>query len=341
MQTMRGAGERQSTSRRCGSRRTETGLSGGARRVRRVGRWSSVVLLLVSSRTFAQQAGSQPVGSPDSMGAVATRDARVTGGLEVTGDVARLLTNASVTAGDHSAPVALSRGGHVLVCSTSEFHLLRSGESGSLIFGLDRGAVEIYSASKPQDAVLTPDLKLTPVTQGQLDLRVRVTREGDTCVENAGTGAPVLNATDPFTPSSYRILPGQHLLFVGGDLHKVVDQEHSPCGCPAVGGPTVLARGSATPAATAHPFPQAESEGLAASAPVSNAAPVGTASSQVSTTFSYRDGHGVPPPAAGAVPADQTGGSAPAPDASAPAPSAHGFRNALRRFFHKLFHPNS
>ncbi len=262
-------------------------------------------------------ASSAGAGQP--MGAVETRDARVSGGLEVTGGVARLLNNASVTAGDAAAPVALNRGGHVLVCSTSEFHLLHAGANGGLIFGLDRGAVEIFSGSEAQDVVLTPDLRLKTLTGGQYDLRLRVTREGDTCVENHGTGAPVLEATDAFSSASYRVLPGQHVLFVGGDLHRVVDHETSSCGCPT-GVPAMLTAG-------AHPFPEAESLGLATTAAPANVAPVGTASSQVSTSLRYGEGQ-PPPPDVAVVPITAT----------APAPAKGGFFHAIGHFFHRLFH---
>ncbi len=293
---------------------------------------SILCALLLAGTSFAQGPQPQPMGS------VATKDAQVTGGLEVSGDIARLINNASVTASDRPAPVALSRGGHVLVCSTSEFHLLHSGANGALIFGLNRGAIELYSESQPGDVVLTPDLKLTPVTRGSLDLRVRVTRDGDTCVENAGTSSPVLNATDAFSSTNYRVLPGQHLLFVNGDLHRVVDHERSPCGCPA-GLPPILVGKNGKPimnAATAHPFPQADSEGLTTPGAPANEAPVGVASSQVSTTFSYNDGRGTPPPGTTANPAPESTSAT-----QAPLPAQRGFGNALKRFFHKLFHPGS
>lgn len=286
---------------------------------------------LTQAATAQQQAGP--------MGSVATRDARVTGGLEVQGDTARLLTNVGVTAYDRDAPIALQRGGQILVCSTSEFHMLRSGASGALVFGLDRGAVQIHTDSKLQDAVLTPDLKFTPVTRGALDLKLRVTREGDTCVDNAGANAPVLNVTDPFSSANYRILPGQHMLFIRGDLHKVVDRERSPCGCPPIIAPKVLAStpgqpATAAQAAAAHPFPEAQSQGLAPATDAANEAPVGTASSQVSTTFSYGEGEGRPP-SAGETPAAAT---TPGP-AAATTPSAEqgGFFHSIGRFFHRLF----
>ena len=271
------------------------------------------------------------------MGMLATGDANVTGGLELAGGIARLLTNASITANDRAAPIALSRGGHVLVCSTSEFHLLRSGANGSLIFGLDRGALEIYSPSQAQDVVLTPDLKFTPVTPGQLDLRLRVTREGDTCVENAGANAPVLDATDPFSSTDYRVMPGQHLLFVKGDLHQVVDHEQSSCGCPLALPPMLLGStgqpaSAAQTAAAAHPFPQAESVGLAPTTAVGNAAPVGTASSQVTTSFSYSNGQGTPPPA-------PSGASATVANPNVGGQKG-GFFHSLGRFFKRIFNPD-
>ncbi len=283
------------------------------------------------------------------MGVVATRDARVTGGLEVHGDQAQLLTNASVTALDRTAPIVLTRGGDVLVCATSEFHLLRSGPGGALIFGLNRGALQIQSESRLQDVVLTPDLKFTPLTSGALDLSLRVTPEGDTCVDNAGAKAPVLLVTDPFSSANYRVLPGQHMLFVKGDIHRVVDRERSPCGCPANVAPQVVAATPGKPltpaqAAAAHPFPEAQSAGLASAATPANGAPVGTASSQVTTSFSYDDGQGKPPGSADTSPnpaASRAAQTGEATTEAAASPPNGGFGGALRRFFHRLFHPGS
>ncbi len=305
---------------------------------------SLLIFFASDCQLWAQQALASAAGP---MGAVATRDARVTGGLEVRGDQAQLLTNASVTAYDRTAPITLTRGGQILVCSTSEFHLLRSGAGGALIFGLNRGALEIHSGGLPQDVVLTPDLKFAPITPGPLNLSLRVTPEGDTCIDNAGPKSPVLLVSDPFSSSTYRILPGQHLLFVKGDLHRVVDHERSPCGCPAVAAPQLIAAKPGQPltpsqAAAAHPFPEAQSAGLAPTSPPANAAPAGVASSQVTTSFSYADGQGTPPPVSGT----ESASGAPLASTQIPLPAAsasqsHGFGGALRRFFHRLFHPSA
>ena len=270
------------------------------------------------------------------MGTVATKDALVTGGLEVKGDRARLMSNTSVTAYGRTAPIVLDRGGQVLVCATSQFHLLHSGVGNSLLFGLDRGALELHTATFPQDVILTPDIRFTIEQAGSYDLRLRVTRNGDTCVENAGKKAPVLVLNDAFSRASYRLMPGQHVLFERGSLREVVDHERSECGCPGAETAVQLAANAsaAEKASAANPFPAAVSEGLAATQPADNDAPVGEKQTQISTTFAYGAGQGAPPstveaPAAGAADA-----------VTAPVPARkRGFGYKFKHFFYKLFHP--
>jgi hypothetical protein len=272
------------------------------------------------------------------MGSVATHDALVTGGLEVRADRANLLSSVSITAYDRAAPVALARGGDLLICSTTQFHLYHSGTGAALLFALDRGAFELHTRSQPQDVILTPDLRFTLASPGTLDLRMRVTPNGDTCVENAGAAAPTLDLADAFSSATYRLAPGQHVLFEHGSLHEVVDHERTACGCPAT--PTQeLAATAALPAgaspaaaraAVEHPFPLAVSQGLAP-AELPPPPPVGQAQVQMTTVLAY----GPPPPtAAGAVttPAVDVGAQPPAP------PTPHDLAHAVGRFFHKLFH---
>jgi hypothetical protein len=284
-----------------------------------------------------------PALAQQPMGTVATHDATVTGGLEVQGERAGLLTNVSVTAHDHTAAIDLARGGQALVCSTSQFHLLRSGAGASLLFGLDRGAIEIYSPSQPQDVILTPDIRFTLEAPGEFNLRLRVTSNGDTCVDNAGSHAPVLILSDPFSSTTYRLIPGQHVLFEHGSLHEVVDNEHSSCGCPEPA-PTPALTANASPAARTaaeHPFPAAVSAGLAPPTVPNNVAPPGVTSAQVTETFTK--GESTPPPPAPA--SSQPAKTAPPAQAVAVAPpptppGAHDLAGAVGRFFHKLFHPH-
>ena len=100
------------------------------------------------------------------------------------------------------------------------------------MLALDRGAIEVQMAATTRDVVMTPDLRFTMRGDGPLDLQLRVTRNGDTCVENRGTKAPVLNVADQFGEATYELRAGQHVLFEHGSLKEVVDHESSACGCP-------------------------------------------------------------------------------------------------------------
>jgi hypothetical protein len=280
-------------------------------------------------RVRAQEASAQ-----QAMGSVATRDALVTGGLEVEGDRARLMSNVSVTVHDHAAAISLERGGEVLVCATTEFHLLHSGTGQSLLFGLDRGALELRGTSEAQDVILTPDIRFTVEAKGSYDLRLRVTRNGDTCVENAGAGSPVLMLNEAFSPASYRVMPGQHVLFEHGSLREVVDNERSACGCPAAQVPVAVASNEspAEKAQAEHPFPAAASEGLAVTA--GDARPAGAAASSV--TLNYTPGEGGTATPAEAAPVGAAAVVSTAPPVTPP--GAHSIAHSIKRFFHRLFH---
>jgi hypothetical protein len=246
------------------------------------------------AHAFAQQ----------SIGEVSTQDATVSGSLTTSGDRAELAPSSSVTAKDRTALIALHRGGEIAVCSTSSLHLTQGrGASGSysktgpLMLALDRGALEIRMAATVGDVVMTPDLRFTLHGDGPLDLRLRVTRDGDTCVENRGTKAPGLTIADQFGEATYELRAGQHVLFEHGSLKEVVDHESSACGCPPVisvadAGASTDAEHAAAAGSTVaakpdeHPFPTAVSEGLAPAPGVPQAAP-GIAHAQIAATLSY------------------------------------------------------
>ncbi|HEY0161098.1 MAG TPA: nuclease [Edaphobacter sp.] len=330
-----------------------------------------IFLGVAAAGSFAQQIGS-----------VGLQDATVAGSLEVSNGRAVLVGASTVTARDHTAEIALERGGTVKVCSTSGLHLTAGKGTGSapLLLAIDRGAVEVATQVTANDVVMTPDLRFAMRSEGTLDLRVRVARNGDTCVENRGAKAPVLGVTDQFGESAYEVQAGQHVLFEHASLKEVVDNEHEPCGCPAapvvsvadagVTGANAAAPGgqvAAQAAAEQHPFPAAESAGLA---PVNTPppAPAGAVHAQVSTTMSFggesgtgSDGSGggasgatttVPPAnsatagnaasaAATQIPStpatdNTSAGRAEAPPPP-PTPPPSDLFHSLGRFFHRLF----
>ena len=310
---------------------------------------------------FAMGCGVARAQQP--IGVVGIQNANVAGALEVSNGQAILVGNTTVTARDHTAEIELKRGGTVRVCATSGLHLTSgqaiAGQEASgfqpLMLALDRGAIEVQMGATTHDMLMTPDLRFTMRGDGALDLQLRVTRNGDTCVENRGAQAPILNIADQFGESTYELKAGQHVLFEHGSLKEVVDHESSSCGCPTEPSVTVAdsllnasnnnMQGDATKAAAEqHPFPAAVSAGLA---PVAvPQAPTGALHEQVSASLSSGAGVDSLSPAATpdsnakpvATAASASAQSTPPPSAPAPAPTVHhGFGHALSRFFRKIF----
>jgi hypothetical protein len=332
-----------------------------------------VTLLKICGLSFFF-AGLSMTQAQQSIGTVGVQDATVAGALEVSNGRAILVGNTTVTARDRTAEIALNRGGAVKVCATSGLHLTagKSAEGTTavpLMLALDRGAIEVQMAATTRDVVMTPDLRFTMRSDGPLDLQLRVTRNGDTCVENRGAQAPVLNIADQFGEAAYELRAGQHVLFEHGSLKEVVDHESSSCGCPpeatmSVADALLHSAGSgnstsgnstagnstagdaataAKPAAEEHPFPAAVSAGLAPAAAVPQA-PAGAIHTQVSATLSSNEGADS---LAGPKATEKTPASAPAPaavTASAPvaAPQAapqpkHDLVHSIGRFFKHIF----
>ena len=306
---------------------------------------SSLASLLMLGGNLAWSQETSPIGR------VRVGDGAVSGALEVSGGEAVLRGAATVTARERTAELRLERGGEVQVCSTSVLHVTAGpkpvGAPAPLLMGLDRGAMQVHTAVSTRDALVTPDLRFTVTRPGLLNLGLRVVANGDTCVDNRGLGAPVLEVGEQIGGASYQLLPGQHVLFERGSVREVVDHETSPCGCPPVtppemvaetgGGGTVLGSTATRPAAEAqHPFPAAESVGLApGGAGGIPQAPAGQVHAQVGATLAYGDagsddGNGMTPPvASSAVPGGSpagvpAGGTAPATSTGAPMSSPVG-----------------
>ena len=284
------------------------------------------------------------------IGTVGVQDATVAGALEVSNGRAVLVGNTTVTAKDRTAEIELKRGGTVKVCATSGLHVTAGkGADGAadapLMLALDRGAIEVEMPVTTRDVVTTPDLRFTMGGDGPLDLQLRVTRNGDTCVENRGAKAPMLNVADQFGEATYQLRAGQHVLFEHGSLKEVVDHESSACGCPPEPTMTVadaLVNGGAgsggtgsggtapKSAAEEHPFPAAVSAGLAPAAVPQ--APAGQVHTQVSAALSSGgDADNTAEPAAAPKSADT------AQAAPTPAPPKKDLVHTVGRFFKRLF----
>jgi hypothetical protein len=293
-----------------------------------------------------------------SIATVSTQDVSVSGSLSVSNGRATIGNDGAITAGDKTADVALSRGGNLKVCSTTKIHLSTDNTTpgGALMIALDRGALEAhYTPGQYSDVLLTPDLRILISAPGRADLSIRVSNQGDTCVDNHGDEAPYVLASSLFEGGAYRIQPNQRVLFEHGSLRDVVDNEQDPCGCPPDQPISVANAGttSTNPAlpgqkvsATAeqNPFPLAESEGLkpAPPLPTTPAVPVGQAHIEVSAPVAYDANNpnppSAPPPASGGAPIPVPTSAITTAQAPQPPAQPHtGFFQHIGHFFRKLF----
>ncbi len=305
-----------------------------------------------------------PAVQPVSIATVALQGVSISGSLSVENGRATIGNNGTITAGDKTAQVDLTRGGTLSVCASTKIHLSTDntipGADGALMVAMDRGAIEAhYAPSKYSDVLLTPDLRILISGPGQADLSLRVNSQGDTCVDNHGDHAPYVLASNLFEGGAYRVQPNQRVLFEHGSLREVVDNEKESCGCPAEPKPPLSVAGTGAPGtapATAgqpvaptkaeaeNPFPLAESEGLKPLPPQTDrpAAPAGQARAQVEAPLVY-DSHNPealppePPPAA-ETPSAPSATAPSAPVARTPPAKPHpGFFRHIGRFFKKLF----
>ena len=297
---------------------------------------------------------------------VPVQGVKVSGAMEIANGQAIIASSGTITAGDATAKVILPGKGELRLCSTTTVHLSRErtganavaapaassasnpagvassrpGEaaaaSSPLMIAFDRGALEAsFTTGKYSDVLLTPDFRILISGPGQADVRIRVSPQGDTCVENRGANAPYVTVGSQLEDGIYRVQPDQRVLFEHGSLREVVDHEAEPCGCPpppvsiAAAGPGTVGQQAGTA------FPLAQSEGLAP-APAPAPVPSGEVHTQVTVPLAYNGANPAPltPPAAPQAAAPQ---AAPAQPAPPPKPPSKNVFHRIGHFFSKMF----
>lgn len=261
--------------------------------------------------------------------------AAVTGALKVTAGKAIIAASGSVTAGSRTTNVVLPHRGTLRVCASTTVSLaadtsVPEGATPGLLMAMDHGAVEMSfantAAASNADVLMTPDFRILVSGPGASEVKVRLGRGGDTCVDNSGTDAPYVVVTSQFESGLYRVQPGQRVMFQRGNLREVVDHEKEPCGCPPP-----------QPKTPSNEFPLAQSEGLAPTPPPTLAPVEGSSAAQTVPPLVYSSAEHAP--VAGA-PAQQsvtpTAASAPVP-ANPPAAKKPGVLKRLGRFFKRIF----
>jgi hypothetical protein len=261
----------------------------------------------------------------------------VSGPMQAWNGRAFLTASGSITAGERTAQVTLPYRGTMRVCASSTVKLAAdstaaAGAVPGLLIALDHGAVELsFAASTAReqnaDTLLTPFFRILVGGSNAADLRVRLGEYGDTCVDNAGAGAPYVVVTSVFDGGLYRVQAGQRVMFERGSLQTVDDQEKEPCGCPP------------PPKPQGNEFPLAQSEGLTPQAnatPVVSSAPASQTNATDTFSYSGKDHAAEPAGPITTAPAAQAASPTPAPQEPAK-PKKPGFFGKVGHFFKKVF----
>ncbi|HEX3662848.1 MAG TPA: hypothetical protein VHU89_15545 [Acidobacteriaceae bacterium] len=305
----------------------------------------------------AQQVPAPAPARVESIATVPIEGVALSGSLSVENGRATIGNNGTITAGDKTANVTLTRGGNLNVCASTKIHLSTDNTTpgGALMIAIDRGAIEAhYTPGQYSDVLLTPDLRILISPPGQADISLRVNNQGDTCLDNHGANAPYVLASSLFDGGAYRVQPNQRVLFEHGSLHAVVDNEQEPCGCPPAQPLSVASEGvhgktPAKPGETVaknkaeaeNPFPMAESEGLkpAPATPTTPIVPVGEAHAQVEAPLTFNSSQPIlPDMPERPVSANTPSTARPRPVATEPAKPHHpGFFGHIGHFFKRMF----
>jgi hypothetical protein len=190
-------------------------------RVHRLVPAAHLLLLFVPIGVHAQQ----------TIGELYATDARVKGSVILAGSGTSVLSGSSIQAGAQAATLKLDRGGSVLVCEGTKLSVNVSQNGRELLFSLNTGNVELnYNLGTEADTLLTPDLRLALPGPGTVHIAIRVTPQGDTCVQSLPWNVAAITLSETMGDATYQVKPDEAVIFEGGHLTKASHSRQN-CGC--------------------------------------------------------------------------------------------------------------
>lgn len=203
---------------------------------------------------FAQQA----------IGELYASDASVKGSVVLANSGTSVLSGSSIQAGAQAALLKLDRGGSVIVCDGTSLSVASSQTGRELLFSLNTGNLELnYPLGTEADRLLTPDFQLMLPGPGTVHVAVRVTPQGDTCVQSLPSNVSAIVVSENMGDATYQVKPDEAVLFHGGHLNQATSSTGN-CGCPK---PPAVQMTKATPMPAPAPQPKPADTVPAAPAP--------------------------------------------------------------------------
>jgi len=205
---------------------------------------------LVSGMTPAIATAQQTIGE------LYATDASVKGSVILASSGTSVLSGSSIQAGAQSATLKLERGGSLLVCEGTKLSITASQSGRQMLFSLNSGNLELnYPLGAEADTLLTPDLRLLLPGPGTVHVAVRITPQGDTCVQSLPWNVAAIVVSETMGDATYQVKPDEAVLFKGGHLAEASGYKGN-CGCSkSQPTPTQVAKATPPPPPPAQPKP--------------------------------------------------------------------------------------
>ncbi|HEY1272985.1 MAG TPA: AMIN domain-containing protein [Terriglobales bacterium] len=191
--------------------------------------------LVVRLRPVSESVPDPPPAAP---GAAFTKGIQpLSSGSGGTGAVvlsaSRLAPGSSVTAGEVTTVLNLTRGGQVHVCPGTTISITSSPSGREMLLAMSTGALEAhYNLKASADSILTPDFRIMFPGPGQFDYAVSADSKGNTCVRTLPGNTASAVVSDLMGDGTYQVKPDEQVVFHAGQLMKADEDVPIDCGCP-------------------------------------------------------------------------------------------------------------